>query len=71
MLGKQPLGMVEIEGIIYNIISFMGDDGEDTTSDQASVLLLQKPEEARPAGTKQKYKAVRIKKGSVTVELRQ
>ncbi len=71
MLGKQPLGKIEIAGIMYNIINFMGDDGEDTTSDQASCLLLQNPEEARPEGVKQNYKAIRIKKGSMSVVLPQ
>lgn len=57
---------IEIQGVMYDIVAFLSEDGTETDKcEEACTLVLQRPEDARPQGIKQAYKAVRIVKGSL------
>ena len=58
--------VIEVKGIQYRIVSFLDEYAEETTNEaEACTLLLQKPEDRRPSGVPQAYKAIRIEKGSL------
>ncbi len=58
--------MLDIDGILYHIVSFLDIDGDKTDDHKkACTILLQRPEDIRPEGVQQKYLAYKIPEGSL------
>ncbi len=67
-INEPVLGLVHFDGEMYNIIKLFDEDNEETTDPAlACKLLIQRPKDARPEGTEQRYKAWDIPLGSLEV----